>query len=244
MPEPYKRTQLRALQATLDERWPKLPREQAERWLPRYREGRSPYSRVRSHAISTQLDAIIALALQMGLRRSEIFRLSANDVHYENAGAVVRDRSGTYDNAREVPFTGDAWRAVRDWLVCRAYVAPEHDRPWLNLHAAPTARQPMTVHTFSRVLVTYLGPEWSFARLRATSAVSWARCGSLPLEHLREMLGIKQIEDVLIYAQLAVTGTLGRDMSRLNGPFLHIVQPGAGWSNQVHDVERFAAVMN
>jgi hypothetical protein len=64
--EPYNRTQLRALQATLDERWPKLPREEADRWLHRVKEGRSPYSRVRVHAIRCQLDCIVALALQLG----------------------------------------------------------------------------------------------------------------------------------------------------------------------------------
>jgi integrase len=79
-PRPYTRNELRALQATLDERWPKLPHEDAEKWLPRFSEGRSPYSRVRVHAISTQLDAIIALALHMGLRRSEIFKLTV-DTH-------------------------------------------------------------------------------------------------------------------------------------------------------------------
>jgi integrase len=47
---------------------------------------------VRVHTISTQLDAIIALALHLGLRRSEIFRLSVNDLHYENAYVVVRDQ--------------------------------------------------------------------------------------------------------------------------------------------------------
>jgi integrase len=220
MPQPYNRTQLKALQAMLDQRWPKLPAKEAEKWLTRFSEGRSPYSRVRAHAIRCQLDAVLALCLQLGLKRGEIFHLSVNDVHYENAGAVVRDRSGSYDNAREVPFTGDAWRAVRDWLVCRSYFVPEHECPWLNLHAAPTAKQPMTVHTFNRVLATYLGPEWSFARLRATSAVSWARSG-LPLERLRQVLGLASIRHVLPYAQLAVTGTLERDMSRLNGPFLH-----------------------
>src|SRR5664279_2297988 len=46
-PQPYNRTELRALREVLDERWPKLPPEDAERWLGRVRDGRSPYSRVR-----------------------------------------------------------------------------------------------------------------------------------------------------------------------------------------------------
>src|SRR5205823_6634176 len=42
VPQPYNRTQLRVLQATLDARWPKLPHEEAKTWLARYEGGRSP----------------------------------------------------------------------------------------------------------------------------------------------------------------------------------------------------------
>jgi integrase len=220
MPQPYTRPQLRALQATLGERWPKLPREEAEKWLPRYNEGRSPYSRVRVHAISAQLDAIIALALHLGLRRGEIFRLSANDLHYENAYVVARDRTG---ELRGVPWTSRAHFAVHNWLRCREYLGADHDRPWLNLHSAPTARLPMARWTFDKLLGVYVGSEWTYSRLRVTSAVLWARCG-LPLERLRELLGLARIEDVLPYAQLAVTGSLERDVDRLNGAFIRLAQ--------------------
>jgi hypothetical protein len=90
-----------------------------------------------------------------------------------------------------------------------------------TLHAGPTANLPMTVHAFNRVLSTYVGPEWNFARLRVTSAVLWTRCG-LPLERLRELLGLARVEDVLPYAQLAVTGSLERDVDRLNGDFIRL----------------------
>jgi site-specific recombinase XerD len=223
VPQPYGRTQLRALQATLGERWPKLPREEAEKWLTRYKEGRSPYSRVRVHAISTQLDAIIALALHLGLKRSEIFRLSVDDAHFENAAVLVRHRSGDTSLARETPWTSRAHFALERWIKCRSYLGAEHDRLWLNLHTSPTANSPMTVHTFNRVLSTYVGPEWNFARLRVTSAVLWTRCG-LPLERLRELLGLARIEDVLPYTQLAVTETLERDIDRLNGDFIRSAQ--------------------
>jgi hypothetical protein len=119
MPQPYNRNQLRALQATLDQRWPKLPPDDAEKWLRRVKEGRSPYSRVRVHAIRLPVDCIIALALHLGLLRGQIFRLTVNDMHYDNAGAVLRDSSGSLDNAWEAPFTTVAWEASRDWLVCR-----------------------------------------------------------------------------------------------------------------------------
>ena len=62
MPQPYRRTELRGLRTTLDERWPTLPPEEADRWLRRVKDGRAPYSRVRVHAIRSQLDCIVALA--------------------------------------------------------------------------------------------------------------------------------------------------------------------------------------
>jgi integrase len=103
MSQPYNRTQLRALQATMAQRWPKLPQDEAEKWLTRFKEGRAPYSRVRVQAIRCQLDAIVALALHQGLRRSEIFRANVHDLSSYNSGVVVRDRSGSLGAARQVP---------------------------------------------------------------------------------------------------------------------------------------------
>jgi integrase len=183
---------------------------------------------VRVHVISHQLDAIVALALHLGLRRGEIFRLSVNDLHYENAYVVVRNQTG---ELRGVPWTSRAHFAVHNWLKCREYVGADHDRPWLNLHAAPTAHLPMTRWTFDKLLSVYVGPEWSYARLRTTAAMAWARAGLGP-ERLRELLGLARIEDVLPYMQLAVTGSLERDMTRLHGPFMHLIEPGQGWSNR------------
>jgi hypothetical protein len=61
-----------------------------------------------------------------------------------------------------------------------------------------------------------------------------------PVERLRELLGLARIEDALRYAQLGVTGTLEKDVARLNGPFMHIVEPGGGWSNRPLDPELVA----
>jgi type IV secretory pathway TrbF-like protein len=58
----YNRNDLRRLRVTLDERWAPLPADDAERWVQRYAEQRSPYRRIRSHVIRVQLDAIVALA--------------------------------------------------------------------------------------------------------------------------------------------------------------------------------------
>jgi integrase len=232
VPEPYNRTQLRALQSTLDDRWPKLPREEAEKWLPRFQEFRSPYSRIRLHAIRCQLDCIVSLALHLGLRRGEIFRLTLDDIDPYNAGVLVRHKTGSLNRARMVPWTGPAWSAADEWLRCRSYlVGLEHKCTWLGLHARPTMRLPIRRFTFDKLLVTYVGSEWSFSRLRSTSAVAWSRVG-LPAERLRELLGLRRLADVMPYLALGVTGTLERDMLRLNGPFMHIVEPGGGWSNR------------
>jgi integrase len=223
--------ELRSLQATLHQRWPKLPRDEAERWLLRYSEKRSPYSRVRVHAIHLQLDCVISLALHLGLRRGEIFRARAHDIDPDNFGAVAWDATHSAEKAREVPWTSAAHSAAAQRIECRSYLGAGHDRAWLNLHAGPTAHLPMTRATFDKLLTTYLGGEWTFRRLRCTGAAAWARCG-LPLERLRELLGLARLQEVLPYAQLSITGSLDRDMSRLNGPFLNLVQPGAGWSNR------------
>jgi integrase len=224
VPEPYNRTQLRELQSTLDERWSKLPPDEADRWLCRVKERRSPYARVRVHAIRCQLDAIVVLALHQGLRRSEIWRANLHDLHYDNMGVVVRDKSGGLDgDVREVPYTDAAREAIEEWIVCRHFLGPEHLRPWLNLHAEPTKSAPLTRHTFDKLLRTYLGPRWTLKRLRDTSAAGWVRSG-LPLEHLRQLLGLSRIEDVLPYARL-VRGSLEGEMAKRDALFTELVQP-------------------
>jgi hypothetical protein len=50
-PHPYRPGELRELRRGLDRRWPKLPPDEAARWVARWQDGRSPYSRIRSHAI-------------------------------------------------------------------------------------------------------------------------------------------------------------------------------------------------
>jgi integrase len=226
MPQPYNRTQLRTLQAALDERWPKLPAEEAAKWLLRFKEGRSPYSRMRVHAIRCQLDCIIALALHLGLRRAEIFRLDIRCVHYDNHGVVVCDKSGSFDgNCREVPLTDRARLAVHEWIVCRYYLNPEHVWPWLNLHAQRTASDPMTRATFDKLLLTYLGPGWQLKRLRDTCAVAWVRSG-MPLEHLRQLLGLSRIEDTLPYLR-HVGGNLDRTVGKLDAAFTDSVDIAA-----------------
>jgi site-specific recombinase XerD len=224
VPQPYRPSELRALRTTLDQRWPKLADDEAEKWLRRYSDGRSPYSRVRSHGIRCQLDAIIMLALHLGLRRREIFALDVVMAHPDNDSVVVwGDDARSVERARAVPWTVAARAAMSAWIDCRYAIAPEHDRLWLNLHAEPTIMQPMKAETFNRALATYIGRGWTLKQLRDTCAAGWVRAG-LPLGRLRELLGLARIEDTLPYARL-VGGSLEGRMVELDEHFCELIGP-------------------
>jgi integrase len=209
-PRPYKRWEIRDLWGVLDERWPSLPADEAARWLSRWQDGRSPYARVRAHAIHVQLAAMVTLALSCGLRRGEIYACGVDDFHPDNDYIPVSRSDGT---VREVPLTGKAREAIAEWLVFRAVVDPPHDRAWLNLWAEPTVKQPMTEHAFEKVLATYLGKGWTFRRLRDTCAVEWLRAG-LPVWSLQELLGHRSMKDTLPYLEAAGSDA-GRDLHRV-----------------------------
>jgi integrase len=217
-PEPYRPGELRELRRVLDKRWPQMARDEASHWINRWRDGRSPYSRVRSHAIRCQLDAVISLALYCGLRRSEIFRQQIDWMHDDNAHVMVWDEIGPWDGkVRTVHYTDSARALIAPWCRLRSAIHPEHPRAWLNLHAATTVRQAMRSSAFDRLLVTYLGSGWQLSRLRATCGVGWAKAG-LPPEHLRQVLGYSSLSDVWPYLAL-VGGDIGRRMDRLDSDF-------------------------
>ena len=81
----------------------------------------------------------------------------------------------------------------------------------------------MTHHTFNKLLLTYVGPGWTLKRLRDTCAAGWVRSG-LPLDHLRQLLGLSRIEDTLPYAKV-VRGSLDGNMDRLDTTFTDFVTP-------------------
>jgi hypothetical protein len=110
---------------------------------------------------------------------------------------------------------------MSEWIDCRYALAPEHSGLWLNLHAEPTVRQPMTAETFNRLLATYVGVGWTLKRLRDTSAAAWVRVG-LPPEKLRELLGLSRVEDVIPYMRL-VRGSLDGRMAVLDEHFDELV---------------------
>ena len=222
-PDPYRPKDLRALRAALDERWPKLPSDEAWTWLTRFRDGRSPYSRVRSHVIRCQLDAIIALALHVGLRRREIYALDIVTAHPDNDQVIVwGDAQRSLERVRQVPMTATVRAALVAWTDCHYALARDERSIWLNTHAAPTCREPMPRATFDRLLRTYVGA-WTLKRLRDTCAAGWVRA-QLPLEDLRTLLGLSSISETLPYARL-IGGSLEGRMIELDEHFCELVGP-------------------
>lgn len=221
-PRPYRVSEIRDLWGVLDGRWPKLPQDEWRYWLTRWKEGRSPYTRVRVHGIRLQLDAIISLALCCGLRRREILALGEPWVHYDNLGVVVWGDAGPWKGtAREVPYTDTTRAVIREWIEYRAAIRPGHEAAWLNLWSEGTMREPMSRDTFDRLPSTYVGTPWTYRRLRDTCATSWANAG-LPLEHLRRLLGLATLNDTLPYAGLA-SGRLEQKMEQAEPAFLRSI---------------------
>lgn len=220
-PQPYRPAELRELRRILDERWPRLADAEATRWTARWTDGRSPYSRIRVHAIRLQLDAVIALALHCGLRRDDIFGLDSESIHPDNAYIVVCDDGGPWSGKhRAVEYTDSAREAIVPWVRLRAAIDPDHERAWLRLWAAETVHEPMTRATFDRLLRTYVGEGWTLRRLRATGIVNRIRAGT-QLEALRDQLGYSDIAELLPYAR-CVGGNPRREMQRCDGRFREI----------------------
>jgi site-specific recombinase XerD len=225
-PNPYTEDEIAELRAIVDERWPRLSATDARRWLVRWRDRRSPYSRIRVHAIRCQLDAIIALALHCGLRKAEILRLNERSMHTDNEGVVVWDERGPWEgDNREVPYSDEARVLIAPWMNLRAAIAPGHERPWLNLHAAPTVRQPMSEATFTRLLATYVGPGWTLRRLRDTCALGWVK-ERLPALELVERLGlaVSSIDPFLALAPIT-SDELREAAQATEAEFMRLVGP-------------------
>lgn len=213
-PRPYTRGELRRLRGLLDERWPRRDDDDVQHLIERWHRGTGRYARFRVHAIRLQLEAIIALALYCGLRRSELAASTADDVHPDNAYVVARKRDGS---VRAVPYPDTARSPVAAWLSLREAIGPEHNMPWLALWAEPTCSEQMSEDSLSRVLTTYIGDGWALTRLRQTCGVCWLRAG-LPIWHVQRLLGHHSIRDTIAYAE-AVRGDTHRAVACLDADF-------------------------
>jgi integrase len=213
LPRPYSSKEIKKL-------WPAIakqyPSDSDGKWRARFKRGTSAYKRIEPHAHRLQLTAVARIALDCGLRRSEIFDLSLDDMHYDNAYIVVREGKG--EKFREVPYTKAARAAVKDWIEFRTELKPKHDRPWLSLtRIGPEGvwLRPMDFRRFSMYLRD--AGDFTLHRMRHTCATNWLRAG-MPIERVSRLLGHANISETQGYAELVVDD-VQRDVERYEDQF-------------------------
>jgi site-specific recombinase XerD len=198
LPRPYNQRELRQLWADLDREFPEVE----ERWWRRWKKGTSRYPRIFLHVYRLQITAIIRLALDCGLRREEIFNLTIDDAHPDNAGVAVHEGKGGKD--RQVPYTDEAREAVRAWLKVRRLFRPNHKRMWLSVMpnqpgGERMVRRPASFESFEKFL-RKVGA-YELHRLRHTCATNWVRSG-MPIHIVKDLLGHEDIQQTLLYTKI------------------------------------------
>lgn len=209
-PNPYSAKELARFRRELEERLPLLP----DYRVGYYTSGRAKFARVAKHAQRLQIEAIVGLALYGGLRRAEIFALTIDEMHPENAYVVVRQRgsrSNGKDKHREVPHTKQSRQRVQTWLDFRELLIANpsrlkvgHDDPWLSLAANQPFQawlKPMRWARFGELLSKQVGEGWELHRFRHTCATNYLRAG-MPLEKVQRLLGHANIQQTLCYTKI------------------------------------------
>lgn len=207
-PRPYSRAEITQLWVDLDHEFPSVTESRLDRWFNPNTPIR--WSRVAPHFQHAQTQAIISLALQMGLRRNEIHRLTLDEMHYDNEFVVVTSKGKT----REVPYSEAARLDVQTWIERRTLLTPGHDSPWLTLSPMVEKRYllaPMSEYGFEHLL-TGIGVGYELHRLRHTCATERLRA-NMPLEALRDLLGHSSLSQTLAYAKI-VAKDVGAHLTR------------------------------
>jgi site-specific recombinase XerD len=208
-PRPYSKRELERWRELLDARYPLVPAKgKGARALDRYFRGGKPlHTHARRHAQRLQLEAQVSLALEEGLRRIEIFRLTIPELHYDNETIVVQTakQEPGQRKEREIPFTEHSRQCVQEWLEFRKKLAPGHKRPWLRLtvdsvnHLDPL--NPQSFQQFAHA-TDKIDPAYTWHRFRHSYATNRLRAG-LPLEQLQILLGHARLEQTLAYSKIA-----------------------------------------
>lgn len=219
-PRPYSRRELRTLWVALDERFPHASKLLIGRW----QRGTSPWRSMKKHAMRLQLDAIIELALVCGLRRSEIYRLSIDDVHWDNKYIVVHGkRVDQNPKVRDVPYPESTRNAIRAWFRLRGLMGPAPGLPlWLSV-TGPDPVAAMPEERFA-MLLHCLGP-YELHRLRHTCATERLRAG-MELQEVQKFLGHSNLQQTLAYAEL-VRDDIHRASDRIDPAFQKSIRPKA-----------------
>jgi site-specific recombinase XerD len=198
VPRPYSVKEMKQFWAEFEDRYPLKTLN--EHHLRRLRKGTARYANYRDHALRLQLEAIVLLAVCCALRREEIFRLSLEDLHPDNAYLPVH---GKGNEGREVPYTDLARAAVLTWLDFRKNIlGVAHASPWVRCYgpSANSFNAPMSMSAFAHHM-SKIGSGWELHRFRHTSATNWLR-EEMPLGILQRLLGHIQIQQTLRYAKL------------------------------------------
>lgn len=223
-PKPYSRIEIKQFWRDLESAWPMLKtRGRGSKAIARWKAGKGPWRNVWRHAMRLQIECMVRLALDLGLRSSEIFGLSMDDLHYDNEYIVIRGKADPNTGevkVRHVPFTPAARQAVWTWLEFRAYLRPGHDRPWLSLHGRTKAK-PMLHSRFEDLLQKTVGPQWRWHRFRHTCGTERLRAG-MELEKVQRLLGHASIQQTLCYAEIA-RGDLATAVARSDEDFAKAV---------------------
>lgn len=213
-PDPYSRTELAQFWTTLQHRFPL----KTKRSLKLYYAGNSSWKRIWRHYFRLQVEAVIALALDLGLRRNEIWGLSLDDLHYDNEYVVVNGKGG---KVREVPFTDNAREHLREWIETRERMGVDHDCPWVILwHWEGGSGGPMAARELGRLPERVMRLEkgrWTLHRFRHTCATERLRAG-MDLEVVQRLLGHASPQQTLCYAQL-VARDVARQMEKTQNVF-------------------------
>jgi integrase len=227
LPKPYSKAEVAQLYEDLNERWP-VP---GEITVSRWHAGRAGYGKVYPLLMNAQMKAIVALALDCGMRANEIYRAEVQDIHPDNAYVVVRmgkSKISGEPKYREVPWTAYAHACVAQWLAVRRWLKPQHESPWLVL--SPSASEMSTIPSrpdrqmakarFGELLGK-LGDGWSLHRLRHTCATMRWRAG-MPIEALSKFLGHSTIQQTLCYTKVD-PNDIQRLAERTEDRFNHLI---------------------
>jgi site-specific recombinase XerD len=224
LPNPYSRAELAEFWAALDAKLPMLPKTgRRSQALTRWLRGKGPWANVWRHGMRLQIEAMVRLALDLGLRRAEIFGLSVDDLHYDNEYIVVKgkaDPNTGKPKIRQIAFTQAARDAVKEWVEFRALLRPSHSAAWLCLYSR-WAANPMRRSRFETLLPETVGEGWRWHRFRHTCATEWLRAG-MELENVSTLLGHASLQQTLAYAQI-LKSDIARQMAKHEGVFAEAV---------------------
>lgn len=213
-PHPYKRTEIAQFWADVARALPYIPASgKGSRALEGWVAGRGRWAPLRSHAMRLQIECAVRLALDLGLRRNEIYGLTLDDMHYDNQYMVIRGKADPNTGApkiREVPITEHAREAIKAWVEFRTVLRADHNSPWLFLWRKSEHNLAMTERTFATLLQDRVGQPWAWHRFRHTCATERLRNG-MPLESVKTLLGHATIQQTLAYAEIA-KGDIGKQM--------------------------------